>query len=273
MQDFIPYNQWLHIHDDDIRSAYPDHKTSDIADEIGANYYTVSRRAKKLGVSKTEDFMHSSWVKGARKPGKKTGPKQSEHKEASDAYMREYFSNTPNERLAATFGVDVKTVRRWARRLGLQKSDEFMRKSRSGRKKFYSPEHEEWRRQRIAEVYPDGDLEDLRRLSAELGFSLQGLRALATDMGIHRTKEATHRLRIRGQKYTPQVIADFAEYFPHHSNLECAQRFGMSIHYVSLLAKKHGIKKSEEYQSALTAFRLQNIRRAIGGSKRKKCQQ
>ena len=59
-QQFIPYKKWVHQHDEDIKAEFPDRPTEDMAQEMDVNYYTVSRRATRLGVGKSEKFLHTS---------------------------------------------------------------------------------------------------------------------------------------------------------------------------------------------------------------------
>jgi len=166
--------------------------------------------------------------------------------------------------LARLFGVDVKTVRRWARRLGLVKSEAFMREaSGRGRRnrmkggRYYTAEQEEWRRRRIAEVYPDGDEAALQRLAEELGVTRSSVSAMAGKLGIRRSEAAVRasmgrmsdRMRERATKYGPDVIEHLREYYPTHTNEECAEHFGMSKGSVFQLARRHGIRKTPEHRS------------------------
>lgn len=250
---FVPYKKWLHQHDEDIKSKYEEHPTEDIAKEISVNYYTVSRRAKRLGVGKSETFMHTSWKKG----GGKIGSKRTKSTEESDIYMRKHFADTPNDMLAEHFGVDVKTVRRWARKLGLVKSGDFMHKSRSrGRfgKNFYTPEQIAWRNQRIAEVYPDADEEDLQRLADELGVVVDSIYRLAYHIGVRR------------RKHPPQFIADLAEYFPTHTDKECAERFGIKKIQVQNIARKYGWKKTRSHMRSVYDS---NVKAALNGKRKR----
>lgn len=183
---FIPYKKWMHQHDEDIKAGFPDRPTAAMAQEMNVNYYTVSRRATRLGVGKSETFMHTSWGKGSKK-----GRKHVKSTEASDVYLQEHFATTKNETLAKHFGVDVKTVRRWARRLGLMKSEAFMQKARDRghcNRRYYTDEQMAYRNRRIAEVYPDGDEKALQRLSEELGLSSGRIQALAYSIGVKRNR-------------------------------------------------------------------------------------
>lgn len=238
MEDFIPYKRWLHQHDNDIRQEFPDRPTETLADEMDLNYYTVSRRASRLGVSKSSRFMHTSWKKG----GMKRHVIKSELKEEIARYMREHFANTKNETLAEHFDVDVKTVRRWARRLGLVKSEAFMRSARTKShiwdRPFYTPEQIAWRNRRIAEVYPESDDGELLRLADELGLSVSFVRQLANGLGLCRKACA---------KYNKELVDALADYFPTHTDKECAAKFGIGKTTVQYLARKHGLRKDDAH--------------------------
>lgn len=252
MEDFIPYNRWLHQHDEDVRQEYPDRPTEAMAQEMDVNYYTVSRRATRLGVGKSSAFMHASWKKGGGKKGCKAAKKT----EPSDAYLQKHFATTNNETLARHFGVDVKTVRRWARRLGLVKSETFMQEARLRgiSKTYYTPEQIAFRNRRIAEVYPDGDNKALQRLSEELGIGLGHIKTLA------------HRIGVRRRKYTPQFIADLAEYFPTHTDKECAERFGIKKIQVQNIARKYGWKKTHSHMHSVYDS---NVKAALNGKRKR----
>ena len=234
-QQFIPYTHWITQHAEKIKSEYPERPTEAMAEEMGVNYYTVSRRATSLGMSKSAAFMHTSWKKGGGKKGCKAAKKT----EPSDAYLQEHFATTRNEELAKRFGVDVKTIRRWARRLGLTKSEAFMQEARDRghrNNRYYTEEQIAYRNRRIAEVYPDGDEEALKRLSEELGINMRCIRFLANSIGVKRN---------RVEKYSPQFLADLAAYFPTHTDKECADYFGVKKTQVQSLARKYGWKKSD----------------------------
>lgn len=260
MTDYIPYNQWVHQHDEKIKAEYAGRRTADLADEVERNYYTVSRKAKRLGVQKSEAFMHSSWSKGGRKSPTIKGEEWKRFRAVSDVYLKEHFAGTANEVLAQLFGVDVKTVRRWARRLGLQKSEAFMRQAREkgcakpGRQSFYTPEHETWRRQRIAAVYPDGSEEELQALAEELGIKRISLHAIAAKYGIYRSEEKVKKAHENIKKatvkrtiFTPELVAKIAAYYPDYSNAECAAHFGVNLRSLKLVASKNKWRKSKEY--------------------------
>lgn len=257
MTDYIPYNQWVHQHDEKIKTEYAGRRTADLADEVERNYYTVSRKAKRLGVQKSDAFMRSSWSKGGRKPLTVKGEKRKQFRTAADAYMKEHFADTTNEVLARHFGADVKTVRRWARRLGLQKTEAFMQGCRArgccvaGAKRFYTPEQEEWRRQRIAEVYPDGTEEELQALAKELGVDRNTIGTIARRHGIYRSKVRMKESMRKSWKprmiFTPELVAEIAAYYPDHSNEECAAHFGVNPGSLQVVASKNKWRKNKEY--------------------------
>lgn len=217
-----------------------------------ANYYTVSRKAKRLGVQKTDAFMRSSWQKGS-KPWTMHGEERRRFKTDADAYMREHFADTDNATLAAHFGVDVKTVRRWARRLGLQKTDEFMRQARGRRAntKYYTPEQETYRLRRVAEVYPDGTEEELQELAKELGVKRNTLAGLAQKCGIRRSEARIKEIRRKSQKprtvFTPELVAEIASYYPTHSTAECAAHFGVNLGSLQQVAIRNKWRKDKDY--------------------------
>lgn len=266
----IPYSAWLHLHDEDMRRDYADRPNADMAGEHGVDYYTVSRRATRLGLSKSEAFMHASWKKGA-KPWKVKGEAKQTLMKAHDEYMRAHFATTKNDELARLFGVDVKTVRRWARRLGLQKSEAFMQAARGRghakiRQGYYTPEHEAWREQRIREVYPDGDEQALQQLAQELGVTRKGIGQLAIRYGVRRSKERVSEAMREGSrrngrtKYDAAFIAALRDYYPDHTNRECADHFGISAPILAAVAHNHGICKSKEHLKQFKTWATRNLK-------------
>lgn len=257
MTDFIPYNHYIHQHDEKIKTEYAERRTADLADEMGRNYYAVSRKAKRLGVQKSEAFMRSSWSKGGRKPPTIKGEGWKQFRAAADAYLKEHFADTANEMLARHLSVDVKTMRRWARRLGLQKTEAFMQRSSArgccapGARRFYTPEQEAYRLQRIAEVYPDGTEEELQELAKELGVNRNSLACLAQEFGIYRSKDRIKESMRKSQEsrkvFTPELSAEIAAYYPDHSNEECAAHFGVNLGSLKRVASKNKWRKSKEY--------------------------
>lgn len=251
---FVPYSRWLHQHDEDIKKDFPVRTNEALAGEYDVNYYTVSRRATRMGLAKSDEFMRAAWRKGSLTKYKIRGEERKRFKGAADEYMKAHFHDTRNEDLAKLFGVDVKTVRRWARRLGLQKSEEFMFKVRSsGRsgKDYYIGEYKAWRNKRIAEVYPDADEKGLQRLADELGVKRGSLVSLAVSLGVKRSPErAAEAMRLghdKSRRYSRELIAEVAEYYPYHSTAECAEKFGIHLGSLKVMASVNGWKKDREF--------------------------
>jgi transposase len=235
--------------------------TDDMAREYDVSYYTVSRRATRLGVGKSDEFMRSAWRKGSLTKYKIRGEERKQFKRAADEYLKAHFHDTSNAELSALFGVDVKTIRRWARRLGLQKSDEFMFKSRSGGSKgYYTDEQKAWRNRRIAEVYPDADEEGLQQLADELGVKRSSLEKLVVKLGVKRSPQRVAEAKQRGhdksRKYSRELIAAVAEYYPYHSTEECAEKFGINLGTLNQIATHSGWKKDKAYRSRMTSEML-----------------
>lgn len=222
-----------------IRQDYPASPTADIAEQCDANYYTVARNAIRMGVKKSKAYMRTRWASGSRRT------LTDEERETMSEYLKAHFHDTKNEDLAKRFGVDVKTIRRYARRLGLQKSQEFMYNSRGkGRagKSTYTAEYETWRIQRIAEVYPSGNEQQLQALQEELGLSMGGITALAYKNGIRRDKDAY---------YGKDLVAAVGEYFPTHTDKECAEHFGVKKYIIQNIARKYGFYKSTAHRERM----------------------
>ena len=247
----VSRNKWQHQFDEKIRREYPHRPTEELAREMGVNYYTVSRRAKRLGVTKSVAFLKTAWKRG----GVRKGNARSKVSEAADGYLKEHFADVKNEDLSEHLGVDVKTIRRWARRLGLVKSKELMCRWREkGRERFrYTDEQKEWRRSRIEEVYPEADEKERLRLAEELGVKPLTLANLAYSMGVkmtdERRRESARRTAAKNTKHTPEVIAAIAEYYPDHTNKECAEHFGITEGVINQIAVRNGMRKSREHIS------------------------
>lgn len=260
----VPYKQWLRMYDDDIRKDFPDRPTEDMAGEYDVNYYTMLRRAHRLGSEKSEAFMRSRWKKG----GGRKGCKRAKFKEVTDEYMKEHFGDTSNAELAERFGVDVKTVRRWARRLGLQKSEEFMHRSRAHGRRYYTPEQKEGREQAICKAWHEGDENEVRRAAEELGISRRTLAATATSLGVSRSAELAKEARAAGNrkrtKYGPELVAAICKHYPDHTNKELAERFGIDPATIGAIAFNHGVKKSRGHM-----FRVHSEAHAMRKGKQK----
>jgi len=233
-----------------IRSEYADNPTSDVAEQTCANYYTVSRAAGKLGIKKTKSYMRKRWSTGNRTSIGK------ERRQRIEEYLRQHFSDTRNSDLAEALGIDPKTVRRYARRLGLVKTKAFMDYSRSKKFGGYSDEFKAWRLKRIAEVFQKGSAEDLQKLAEELYISVGTIKTIAYTNGIRRAKKEDDKA----------FIESLREYFPTHTDRECAEHFGTKIDTIWYLARKFSLYKDKDH---VKEVRLENGNRAFAGWKRK----
>lgn len=232
----ISYRQWREQMIEDIRKNYADTPTAEIAARHGADYYTVAREAAKMGLKKSGRFMRGSWSRGhGRTIGKDVAREM-------DEYLKEHFHDTPNTCLAEKFGVDVKTIRRHARKLGLWKTEEFMTASRARKRmtgeNVYADQYAEYRIRRIAEVYPGGTKEDIKKLGEELGISAASVRDIARNNNIR---------RLTAEERMKDFLEEFKAYFPEHSDKECAEHFSMKIYTLQSIARKHKIYKSREH--------------------------
>ena len=251
-EKFVPYRKWLHQHDEEIRKEYADSQTADLSGKMGVHYRTVIRRARKVDVRKSETFIR-------KKLQEERAVAPVRDKMQAEEYLMAHYHNTCNEELARHLHMDVRTVRRWARRLKLEKSEEFMTFSRQNRRKgYYTSEYLEWRRKRISEVYPEGTTKQLKELCRELGISFSTVKSLASNM------------KIRRKRFHNQMdLEEFAAYFAVHTNKECGDHFGISAIYASRIAHEYGIKKDKEYNYRERLKRVEKARQTR--LEKKKC--
>ena len=119
--------------------------------------------------------------------------------------------------------------------------------------------YKERRRRRIAEVFPDADEDALHSLAEELGVAYRSVRALAAKYGIRRSEAFVRArramraegMRSRATRYGPEFVERLREYYPTHTNEECAEHFSMSQGSVFQLARRHGIRKTAGHRSAV----------------------
>ena len=120
MNTYISIKERRHIYDDEIRAHYADTPTQELADRLGLNYWTLSRRAKRLGVKKSKEFMRLS-------SGKAQHNAYIVLTEDRMQYIRQHFHDTPSLEIARHLGIDESTVKRFARKDGLKKDSEYLR--------------------------------------------------------------------------------------------------------------------------------------------------
>lgn len=238
MSKFIPYKTWLQENAEKIKESYSERKAELIAKELGINYYTVSRVAKRLGVSKPRADKKPVMVKVKSRPYKATAE--------SDQYLIDHYHNTAKSELSKVLNVDEKTIYRWAVRLGLKKDKEFMCHSRSkgGSNGYYTDEQKAYRKRRIEEVYPNADEKELTLLAEELGINRWFLAQLASRYHVRRLRDIRKGKFV---KYSPEFVKTLAEYYPEHTSEECEKHFGISRLLINAVAWKYGIRKTKEH--------------------------
>ena len=121
-----------------LRERFADTPTAELAGLLGVSYRTVCRYAVALGLKKSREFRVLSSSRNTRKPRNYANqvysgsPRKKTMKcrltDEATAYMQEHYATTRDCDLALHFGVNPRTLRRWAQRLGLRKDREFMRR-------------------------------------------------------------------------------------------------------------------------------------------------
>lgn len=246
-------------------ARYADTRTVVLAQELGVGYYTVCRWAKVLGLSKSEVFRKGVSAAATAGFNKRYGcrvgkPRHIEFDDEKWEYMRKYFSTTLTPVLAQAMGVNVRTVRRWAQTMGLQKDAEVIQMHKTCRQR---PTPEQWFQTvaTVSELYPDGRDEEAARLT---GYSKQYIGDIARKYHISRSPEHMQAAKenVRSalskarRKFSPELIAAIAEYFPTHTDRECADNFGLKKSTIQYLARANGIYKQKVH---LDKIHLDNI--------------
>lgn len=241
-----------------LMERYAVTRTAVLAMELGVDYRTICRWASILGLKKSKDFKSSMSAMAAlgykrRHAGVPRGRGSTMLNDERMAYLREYFPTTPNKILANSLGVNDRTVRRWASKLGLTKNGEVMELHRISK---MTPTPEQWFQAvaTIRELFPDGrDAEIMERT----GYCRYYICQIAKKYGILRNdayRSSCHRGKKK--KYSDEQVAAIAEYFPTHTDKECADHFGVGKTTVQYLARHHGWKKSKAHQQKVYASNM-----------------
>lgn len=161
-------------------------RTDELAAELGLNYFLVQRAAKQMGMEKRGDFREAVSAiarKGCRGEGYyKSG---TDRRMERDEWLRINWPTTPDEVCADHFGVNPRTVRRWAHGLGLRKDPETSRLNRAVGLRL-APEVWFQRVAYIAEQYPT---EKTSGIAEALGISPVLVRNIACKYGIRKQKQ------------------------------------------------------------------------------------
>ena len=192
-----------------IREQFPTTRTNELAERLGLNYFTLQRAAVSMGLKKADDFREAMSTIASDKakriyPGKtvlyKRGTDESKNR---NEWMRQHWPTTPDEVCAAYFGVNPRTIRRWAFHLGLSKDcDASGLRRRIGR--MASPEEFFDRVAYIAEHYPT---EPAQQVAEALGVSKSYIWLYAKKFGI---KKQTMEQK-RDRKPVAQLDAETLE--------------------------------------------------------------
>ena len=249
-------------------ARYPTTRTKELADKLGVGYWTVSRWALKLGLKKSKDFKSRMSLLAAQRyknryPDASRGKRYSMLDDEKETFMRKHFSNTPDADLAHELGVNDRTIRRWASKLGLKKDKEWANMCRSCNR-AHTPEQRFQIVEIIRELFPDGhDKEIMERT----GYSRQHICNIARKYGISRSATYDPRWQCgRKKKYSDELVSVIAEYFPTHTDKECAEHFGLDKRVIQNLARYYKWNKNEEHMRKMYAS---NIAAAIAHNKKR----
>lgn len=244
-----------------LRARFAETRTAELAREMGVSYRTMCRWAAEMGLEKSRDFRAGMSAIAKSKDRnlhvkRKFGSSIS-FDEEKRTYLRQYFATTPNMVLAGILGVNDRTIRRWARALGLRKDGETIEMHRlSG----MMPTPEQWFRTvaTIRELYPDGRDKEAAELT---GYSVQTVRKIARRYGIGRSEAHTRAAReakaarmrelLLGRRKPETLEAErvVRETYADTPTPEIARRLGISEAYVAVLAGRLGLRKSREFVS------------------------
>ena len=252
----------------ELVARFTDTRTAELAQEMGVAYRVVCRWAVHLGLKKSKEFSTAmSALAGKQNEMPRKGRKRKDYTTFDNnkkAYMRKYFAMTPNMVLAKALGANDRTIRRWASQLGLAKDREVMELHRRCK---MAPTPEEWFQAvcTVRELYPDGRDEEAARLT---GYSVGYIQDIARKYGFKRNDAYRQRMKdeLRDRRYSPQMLADMAAYFPTHTDKECSEHFGLKKATIQGIARRLGWYKTEAHvqkihDSNITAAQRANMRR------------
>lgn len=242
-----------------LKARFAETRTAELAQELGVSYRTLCRWAAEMGLEKSQDFRQGMSAVATSKNGKLHVKRKCDSwkrdNDAKKTFLRLHFATTPNMVLAKALGVNDRTIRRWAQELGLKKDRETIELHRRSR---MNPTPEEWFCivATIRELYPDGrDGEAAERT----GYSVKTIREIARKYGFKRSEAymqavrdaAAQRMRERflGKRKprTLEMERVIRETFADTPSPEIAERLGISVVYVHVLAARLGLRKSREF--------------------------
>ena len=242
-----------------LKARFAETRTAELAQELGVSYRTLCRWAAEMGLEKSRDFRQGmsavATSKNEKLHVKRKCDSWKRDNDAKKTFLRLHFATTPNMVLAKALGVNDRTIRRWAQELGLRKDRETIELHRRV-SMGPTPEHWFFTVATIRELYPDGrDGEAAERT----GYSVNTIREIARKYGFKRSEAymqaardaAARRMRERllGKRKprTLEMERVIRETFADTPSPEIAERLGISVVYVHVLAARLGLRKSREF--------------------------
>lgn len=167
--------------------------------------------------------------------------------EGGEAWLRAHYSTATDAECAQHLGINPRTVRRYAKRLGLKKDMAIVNRRRT-MVHIKSAEERATLNAAIRKHYPDANLQELSKM---LGYSINTIKSMACELGVRRSREAIRKYRKkRGPSERIQKFeADLKALYPTLSNAEIAARLGFSEAMVKVIAFRLGLKKDKAYLS------------------------
>ncbi len=248
-----------------LRERYANTRTLELADLLGVGYYSVCRTAASMGLRKSQAFIAAMSANANKvfmaKYGKRSS-KKAVLTEDGEAWLRAHYATDPDVECAQHLDINQRTVRRYAKRLGLEKEQAAVNRRRAAALLMPAEERAAINGA-IRKHYPDANLQELSRT---LGYSVGTIRWMACNLGVHRTREAKRKYRKkRGPCERIQKLeAVLKVLYPTLSNAELAARTGFSEAMVKAVAFRLGLKKDKAY---LTRTRREIRERIIASSK------
>lgn len=247
-----------------LRERYADTRTQELADLLGVGYYSVCKAAASMGLRKSPAFcaaMSANANKALMAKYGKRSSKKAVLTEDGEAWLRAHYATEPDVECAKYLGISPRTVRRYAKRLGLKKEQAAVNRRRAVALLMPAEERAAINAA-IKKHYPDANLQELSRT---LGYSVGTIRGMAGNLGVHRSREATRKYwKKRGPCERIQKLeADLKVLYPTLSNAELAARTGFSEAMVKAVAFRLGLKKDKTY---LTRTRREIRERIIAKS-------
>lgn len=121
---------WTQVMDDEVRRRFPFERAADIAKDLGVSERTVFRKAKELGVKKSDDVKRKAWMTGIREIqyqwlcGRKAGPPKGKRTNPGGEFKKghRFTGELEEKRVKAirdrAWDERVRIIRGWRRKTG-----------------------------------------------------------------------------------------------------------------------------------------------------------